>query len=123
MIVSAAASGTSGGGTITFHPFCQSTHVLGNAGLGAAFLRRAGYVVTDLPEAEVCCGFGGSTSIEHGAVSHGIVSRKLDNVRTTQAAVLTTDNPGCLLHLRGAANAAGVRLTIAHPVELVARRL
>jgi L-lactate dehydrogenase complex protein LldF len=109
--------------TITFHPFCQSTHLLGNAGLGAALLRRAGYVVTDLPEAEVCCGFGGSTSIEHGAVSHGIVSRKLDNVRATHASVLTTDNPGCLLHLRGAANAAGDRLTIAHPVELVGRRL
>jgi Fe-S oxidoreductase len=71
----------------------------------------------------VCCGFGGAASIDYPEVGQGIVSRKLENVRATGATVLCTDNPGCLLHLRGAARAAGDDLQVRHVVELLAERL
>jgi len=106
--------------TVTVHPFCQSTNVLGIGGAGARLLRRAGYNVRELPEAEVCCGFGGGTSLAHPAVSSPIARRKLDNVRATGAAVLVSDNPGCLLHLRGASEAAGDGFAVRHVVELLA---
>jgi L-lactate dehydrogenase complex protein LldF len=83
----------------------------------------AGFEPIDLPEAPVCCGFGGATSIEYPEVGHGIAARKLDNVRATEAEVLCTDNPGCLLHLRGAAQSAGDRFSVQHIVELLADRL
>lgn len=105
---------------VTCHAFCQSTNVLGLGDIGARLLRQAGFPVVDLPEASVCCGFGGATSIEHPEVGRGIVQRKLDNVRSTGAQVLCTDNPGCILHLRGAADAAGERLEVRHVVELLA---
>ena len=95
------------GAPVTYHSFCQSTNVLGIEAVGPRLLQRAGVQVLDLPEMEVCCGFGGGASIDHPEVSRGIVARKLDNVRTTGAAVLCSDNPGCILHLRGAADAAG----------------
>jgi L-lactate dehydrogenase complex protein LldF len=72
---------------------------------------------------EVCCGFGGGASIDHPEVSRGIVSRKLDNVRTTGASVLCSDNPGCILHLRGAADAAHLPLEVKHVAELLAQAL
>lgn len=108
---------------VTYHSFCQSTNVLGIAGLGPRLLRRAGIEVVDLPEGEVCCGFGGSASIDHPSVARGIAGRKLDNVRQTGARVLCTDNPGCILHLRGAADAAGLDVQVQHVAELVAARL
>lgn len=77
----------------------------------------------DLPEATVCCGFGGAASIDYPEVGQSIVGRKLDNIRSTSASLLCTDNPGCLLHLRGAAHAAGDRLEVRHVVELLAERL
>jgi L-lactate dehydrogenase complex protein LldE len=86
--------------TLTYHPFCQSTNVLGIASLGPRLLQLAGLSPMDLPEASVCCGFGGAASIDYPEVGQGIVSRKLDNVRATGATLLCTDNPGCLQHLR-----------------------
>ena len=72
---------------------------------------------------EVCCGFGGGASIDHPEVSRGIVRRKLDNVTSTGASVLCTDNPGCVLHLRGAAQAAGLPIDVVHVAEVLAQAL
>lgn len=111
------------GPPVTYHSFCQSTNVLGIQAVGPRLLKRAGVQLRDLPEMEVCCGFGGSASVDHPEVSRGIVSRKLDNVRTTGAAVLCSDNPGCILHLRGAADAAGLPLEVKHVAEVLAEAL
>ena len=109
---------------LTYHGFCQSTNVLGINGSAPRLLREVcGLEVRDLPEGEVCCGFGGSTSMEHPEVAREIAARKLDNVAQTEATVLVTDNPGCLLHLRGAADARGMRLRLAHVAEILAERL
>jgi Fe-S oxidoreductase len=86
-------------------------------------LESAGVQLTPLPEANVCCGFGGSTSFDAPEVAQGIVERKLANVDSTGAAVLVTDNPGCVLHLRGAARASGRRLKVMHLAEVLAERL
>jgi iron-sulfur cluster protein len=111
------------GPSLTYHSFCQSTNVLGIAPVGPRLLRRCGLEVLDLPEMEVCCGFGGGASIDHPEVARGIATRKLDNVVATGAARLATDNPGCVLHLRGAAHARGLDLDVRHVAELVAEAL
>ena len=109
--------------TVTYHSFCQSTNVLGLGDAGVRLLELAGIHVVELPEATVCCGFGGATSIDYPEVGQGIVARKLENVRSTGAEVLCTDNPGCLLHLRGAAQSAGDTFKVRHIVELLAERV
>lgn len=109
---------------VTYHSFCQSTNVLGISQLAPRLLREVcGLEVRELPEGEVCCGFGGSTSIDHPLVAREIVGRKLDNVAQTGAQVLVTDNPGCLLHLRGAADARRLPIRVAHVAEILAERL
>jgi Fe-S oxidoreductase len=82
-----------------------------------------GLELRELPEANVCCGFGGSTSFDAPEVARGIVERKLSNIDSTGADVLVTDNPGCVLHLRGAAHASGRRLRVQHLAEIMAARL
>jgi Fe-S oxidoreductase len=107
----------------TYHSFCQSTNVLGIGDVGARLLRQVGVSVADLPEGGVCCGFGGATSIEYPEVGRGIVERKLENVCSTGARVLCSDNPGCILHLRGSAHAAGHAFDVRHIVEVLDERL
>ncbi len=116
-------AGASSGPLVTYHSFCQSTNVLGISAVGPRLLQRAGVQLVDLPEMEVCCGFGGGASIDHPEVARGIVSRKLDNVTSTGASVLCTDNPGCVLHLRGAAHAAGLPVDVKHVAEILALAL
>ena len=105
---------------VTVHAFCQTTNVMGSGDSGTRLLERAGVVVRELAERGVCCGFGGSTSLDHPDLAREIVRRKLDNVRATGATTLVTDNPGCLLHLRGAADAAGDGFAVRHVAELLA---
>ena len=104
---------------VTVHPFCQSTNVMLAGDAGQRLLERAGVAVHALAEREVCCGFGGSTSIDHPELAQRIAERKLDNVRATGASVLVTDNPGCLLHLRGAADVAHDRFAVRHVAEVL----
>jgi iron-sulfur cluster protein len=105
--------------TVTVHAFCQTTNVMGSGDAGRRLLERAGIPVRELAEAGVCCGFGGSTSLDHPALAQQIADRKLENVRATGAAVLVTDNPGCLLHLRGAANVAHDPFVVRHVAEVM----
>jgi L-lactate dehydrogenase complex protein LldF len=105
--------------SVTVHSFCQTTNVAGSGDAGPRLLARAGIPAIELAEREVCCGFGGSTSIDHPALAQQIAERKLECVRATGAAVLVTDNPGCLLHLRGAADAAHDRFVVRHVAEVL----
>jgi len=111
--------------TYTYHPFCQARTLLHADGASQRLLQGVcGIALRELPEATVCCGFGGSTSVVAPEVARGIVQRKLENVDATGATTLVSDNPGCLLHLRMSALAGGRNaLRIAHVIEILARRL
>jgi L-lactate dehydrogenase complex protein LldF len=76
-----------------------------------------------MPQSDVCCGFGGSTSIEHGDVAERLLHNKLRNAESTGATILVADNPGCLMHLRGGVDAQGKKMRVLHLAQLVAERL
>jgi len=109
---------------VAVHRFCQGSNML-NAGDRLERLLRdvAGVEAVPLYEAEVCCGFGGSTSVRAPEISAGILARKLGNVLDAAAPVLVTDNPGCVLHLRGGADAAAAPVRVMHVAEYLASRL
>ncbi len=121
----ALADGKSTKDTFTYHPFCQTVNVLHADGSARRLLTEVcGLELKDLPEANVCCGFGGSTSFDAPEVGRGIVERKLTDVDSTGATILVSDNPGCLMHLRGAAVASGRRtLRVRHLAEVLADQL
>lgn len=110
-------------GGAVYHPFCQTRTVLHADGAGRRLLERCGVTVMPLAEDDVCCGFGGSTSTTAPEVGRAVATRKLDNVARSGAATLVTDNPGCILHLRGAAAARHQPLRVRHLAEVVAERL
>ncbi len=109
---------------VTVHRFCQSGNMLGQRDEMVELIEKlAGVTVHPLPENGVCCGFGGTTSITAPEVAKGILARKLDCVDVTGAAILVTDNPGCVLHMRGGADASGRQLQVKHIAEYLAGRL
>ena len=82
-----------------------------------------GLEVREMVEPSFCCGFGGSFSMEHPDVAERIMGRKLRDIEATGAAVVVADNPGCLLHLRGGADARRLPVRVLHLAEVVAARL
>ncbi len=109
---------------MTYHNFCQSHNVLGLKEEPRHLIERVmGLEMVELPEAAVCCGFGGSVSADYPELSEQILARKLENVDQTGVHTLVTDNPGCIMHLRGGMDASGRSIRVLHLVELLDERL
>jgi iron-sulfur cluster protein len=112
------------GDPVAIDHFCQGANTLGRGDTLDQLVRGlTGIQIVPLAEAEVCCGFGGSTSLAAPELSQGILERKLDNVSASGARILLTDNPGCLLHLRGGTDAAHLPVEVQHVAEYLAARL
>jgi len=109
---------------VTYHDSCQSINCLGLRSEARHIIQDVlGLELREMPQSDVCCGFGGSTSIEHGDVSERIMNNKLNNAASTGATVLVADNPGCLLHLRGGVDASGRKMRVLHLAQLIAEQL
>ena len=82
-----------------------------------------GLELREMEESSVCCGFGGSTSVTRPEVAEQILARKLENVRKTGAHTVITDNPGCIMHLRGGISSQKLPVRVLHIAELLAAHL
>jgi L-lactate dehydrogenase complex protein LldF len=108
---------------VAYHDSCQSLRQLGLAAEPRRVLELAGYEVVDLPDIAACCGFGGTFSLDWPEVADRLARWKLEAVERTGCAMVASDNPGCLMHIRTAATRRGLPLRVAHVLELVAERL
>jgi L-lactate dehydrogenase complex protein LldF len=108
---------------VAYHDSCQTKRQLGLVAEPRRVLELAGYEVVDLPDIANCCGFGGTFSMDWPEVADRMAQWKLDAVARTGCAVVASDNPGCLAHIKAAAARRGLDLRVAHVLELVAERL
>jgi Fe-S oxidoreductase len=106
---------------LAYHDSCQGLNALGLFAAPRRILGDVlGHEVRDLSESRFCCGFGGSFSFDYPVISERLMNRKLDDVATTGATTVVTDNQGCMLQLRGGADAQGRPLAVRHIATLVA---
>ena len=108
--------------SVAFHEACHAKRELGIDAQPKALLDH----ITDrveLPQAEVCCGFGGTFSVKYPDISGAMLSDKLDNIEASGADVVTACDSSCLMHIRGGLRRRGSNVSAAHIAELVAARL
>lgn len=108
------------GQKVAYHSPCHLCRGLGVTQEPRELLNRAGLNYVPAKDEDVCCGFGGSYSMEFGEISAELLKRKLDNMEATGADVLVTDCPGCVLQLRGGMNKRkGSKLKVKHIAEVI----
>jgi glycolate oxidase iron-sulfur subunit len=73
-----------------------------------------------MPGADVCCGAAGSFCVTHPALSEGVGNNKADSVVATKADVVVSGCPSCLTQLKAMLAAKGSKITVMHPMELLA---
>lgn len=83
-------------------------------------LKIAGYEYIPAKNEEVCCGMGGTFSVDFPELSAELLKNKLDNVAATGAELLVTDCPGCVLQLKGGMDKRGGKIRVKHLAEAVA---
>jgi L-lactate dehydrogenase complex protein LldE len=106
---------------VTYHPTCHSLRLLGVGDRPLRLLRRvAGIDLVELPDAEVCCGFGGTFAIKNGAVSTAMLADKMRSVLATGAEVCTAGDSSCLMHIGGGLSRLNAGTSTIHLAEILA---
>jgi L-lactate dehydrogenase complex protein LldE len=63
-----------------------------------------------MTESDRCCGFGGLFSVRMPEISNAMTAEKLCQATDTEADVLVTADPGCLMQMRGLASGSLLRV-------------
>jgi L-lactate dehydrogenase complex protein LldE len=108
-------------GTVTYHDSCAGLRELGIKRQPRALLGTvSGLKLTELPEAEVCCGFGGTFCVKYSDISIDIVDRKTRFINETGAELLLAGDLGCLLNMAGRLARQGSKVEARHVAEVLA---
>jgi len=107
---------------VTYHESCHLVHGQKIVSQPRALLKLIpGLHYIELPEASWCCGSAGIYNITQPEQSALLLERKLKHISSTEALVVATANPGCHLQLVNGLTATGMKVTVEHPVSLLAR--
>ncbi len=109
---------------VAVHEPCSLRNVLKQEQAPYALLRKiSGLEVLDLPDNEFCCGSAGLYLLAQPAMSKRLLEDKINAVRSLNPDILATSNVGCALQLAAGVRAAGLRIEVLHPVQLIARQM
>jgi iron-sulfur cluster protein len=108
---------------ITYHDSCHLKKTLKADREPRALLTQAGYQITEMFEADMCCGMGGSYSLKLPEISAPILKRKLTNIQSTGAQIVALDCPGCAMQIRGGLDKEGSAIQVRHTAELLADQM
>ena len=106
--------------TVTYHPSCHGMRLLRLGSRQEDLLRTVADIdLRPLPDAEECCGFGGTFSLKNPDVSAAIAEEKIEKVTASGASLCTGGDASCLLHLDGAMHRREARGQDGRPLRTV----
>ena len=74
------------------------------------------------PGGETCCGSAGIYNLNHPDLAEQIGAEKARSLIRTEATIVASGNPGCIMQIRAHLKRAGSTMRVAHPVELLLPR-
>ncbi|MBS1965544.1 MAG: (Fe-S)-binding protein [Chloroflexi bacterium SZAS-1] len=106
---------------VTYHPTCHSLRVLHLGDAPLRLLRKVrGIDLVELPNAEQCCGFGGTFAVKNADTSMAMLGDKLRCVLDTRAEVCAAADNSCLMHIGGALHRQRAGVRAIHLAEILA---
>ena len=110
-------------GKVTYHDSCHLKRTLNVSQQPRELLTKAGYEISEMYEADMCCGMGGSYSMKLPEISAPILERKLKNIKETGAPLVVMDCPGCVMQIRGGIDKDGAEIKVEHTAQRLADEL
>jgi glycolate oxidase iron-sulfur subunit len=102
---------------VAFQSPCSLQHGQKIVGSVEAILRDAGFTLTAVPDAHLCCGSAGTYSILKPELSRRLLHGKLRALKSGKPDVIATANIGCLAHIE-----SGTEIPVRHWIELAEER-
>lgn len=108
---------------VTVHDGC---HGLRELGIQAAPRRLLSQVrdieVVEMTERATCCGFGGTFAVKFPQISTAMAEVKCQSALETEADYIVSNDPSCLMHLRGYLERQGSTLQTVHLAQVLNHR-
>ena len=106
---------------VTYHPTCHSLRMLRVQDKPLRLLRAVrGLDLVELPDADQCCGFGGTFAVKNADTSTAMLADKMKNVMSTRAEAVTAGDASCLMHIGGGLSRLRVGTRTVHLAEILA---
>lgn len=107
--------------TVTYHDSCSGLREMDIHVQPRKLLAGVdGLTLEELPDANVCCGFGGTFCVKYPDISNSIVEKKTANVNDSGAATLLAGDLGCLMNMAGKLKRQGSDIEVRHVAEVLA---
>lgn len=103
---------------VAFHSPCTLQHGLKLNGVVESILLKAGFELTPVADAHLCCGSAGTYSILQAELSKQLLANKITALQAQQPQVIATANIGCQMHL-----ATEAKVRVVHWIELLDQAL
>ena len=106
---------------VTYHPACHSLRALKVGERPLQLLRAVrGIDLVPLPDAQSCCGFGGTFALKNPDVSTAMLADKMSAVLDTGAEICTANDASCLMHIGGGLSRLNTGVRTMHLAEILA---
>ena len=107
--------------TVTLHTPCHSIRALHIGDKPQRLLQAVkGLTLIPLPNADQCCGFGGTFAIKNAEVSAAMLTEKMDAIAATGATICTAGDNSCLMHIEGGLHRNKAAAHCVHIAEILA---
>src|SRR5579859_2809258 len=117
-LTSSLAAASAAKPRVAFHSPCSLQHGLKIRGMVEAILVNAGFELTMVPEAHLCCGSAGTYSILEPELSQRLLRNKVEALESGEPALIATANIGCLTHIQ-----SGTDVSVKHWINILDERL
>jgi L-lactate dehydrogenase complex protein LldE len=108
---------------VTYHPTCHSLRMMHVGDAPVTLLRHVrGLDLAELPDAETCCGFGGTFAVKNPDVSAAMCADKVAAIRQSRAEVVCAGDNSCLMHIGGALSRMRTGVRAMHLAEILASK-
>lgn len=106
---------------VTYHDPCHLRRGLGIFEEPRELLEREGFELVEMPDCDVCCGFGSEVLLNYPELSASVLKSKLDSIEASGVDTVITNCIACVLQLRGGLDKRKSNIKVMHTAELLAR--
>jgi L-lactate dehydrogenase complex protein LldE len=82
-----------------------------------------GLEIVEMEHSDVCCGFGGTFSVKHEAISTAMAQQKVDNAMKTGAEYIISTEGSCLMHIQSYIDKNNLPIKTIHIADVLANNL
>lgn len=108
-------------GRVTWHDACHGLRELNLRDEPRRLLQNVrGAEFVEMPNADVCCGFGGTFSVKYPEISTAILDNKIAAIEKSNVRAVVSGDASCLMQIGGRLSRLGSKVKTMHLAEILA---